>query len=505
MTPPVDRSTPTTTSRRLHDLDALRGFAMLLGIVLHGALSFFPSFWPTQDNTSSYAGPYDELLHAIHGFRMPLFFLLSGFFTSMLWRRRGMGSLVEQRLRRVALPLAIGFVTIVPLMNWVSEKTSADQFDSLVAAAFFQNPTAVDNLLADGIDPDAERGEQGETALHLAALVDNATIAEQLLEGGASAFSLDDDGDTPFAYAYFAGSDDVADLLIEFGFPDIRPPGTDWSDLGGDDGTEWGFGAAALDDELALDSWITSFHHLWFLWFLLWLVAGFLVVAWLVERRERQPGQSGPWPRRVMWSLVPLTLIPQLAMGDGGRFPVFGPDTSTGLVPIPHVLLYYALFFAFGALLYGRRDRAGQLMVETLGRRWWALLPPALVVIFPLALGLTFESDSAWLPASIAQVVYAWALTIGLIGLFRQFLSTERRGIRYLSDSSYWLYLAHLPLIIAAQSWIRDWDLPSGVKFVGLITVVSLILLASYRLFVRYTPVGTMLNGKRTRPVRQNL
>ena len=121
---------------------------MLLGIVLHATLAFFPSFWPVQDNTSSLDGPYDEILHAIHGFRMPLFFMLSGFFTAMLWRRRGLGSLLEQRLKRVALPLLVGLVTIVPLMNWVSERAAADQFDSLLLATLFQNETAVRGFLS---------------------------------------------------------------------------------------------------------------------------------------------------------------------------------------------------------------------------------------------------------------------------------------------------------------------------------------------------------------------
>ena len=62
---------------------------MLLGVVLHASLSFFPGFWPVKDDTATFDGPYDEILHAIHGFRMPLFFLLSGFFTTMLWRQRG--------------------------------------------------------------------------------------------------------------------------------------------------------------------------------------------------------------------------------------------------------------------------------------------------------------------------------------------------------------------------------------------------------------------------------
>ena len=92
-------------TRRLHDLDALRGFAMLLGIALHTALGFLPGLWPVEDSTATWEGPYDDILFVIHGFRMPVFFLMSGFFTAMLWRRRGLGSLLRHRFRRVLLPL----------------------------------------------------------------------------------------------------------------------------------------------------------------------------------------------------------------------------------------------------------------------------------------------------------------------------------------------------------------------------------------------------------------
>ena len=115
-------TTIETPARRWHDLDALRGFAMLLGIGLHAALAFFPLFWPVQDRHASFDGPFDEFVVTVHGFRMPLFFLLSGFFTTMLWRRRGLGSLVWHRVRRIGLPLALGMITVVPAIDWVSEQ-----------------------------------------------------------------------------------------------------------------------------------------------------------------------------------------------------------------------------------------------------------------------------------------------------------------------------------------------------------------------------------------------
>ena len=46
----------------------------------------------------------------------------------------------------------------------------------------------------------------------------------------------------------------------------------------------------------------------------------------------------------------------------------------------------------------------------------------------------------------------------------------------------------------------RAWPLPSHVKFVLLLGVVTAILLLSYQLFVRYTWIGLVLNGPRSRP-----
>ena len=79
-------------------------------------------------------------------------------------------------------------------------------------------------------------------------------------------------------------------------------------------------------------------------------------------------------------------------------------------------------------------------------------------------------------------------------------LSRERPTIRFLSDSSYWLYLAHLPLVVAAQALVQHWRLPSGVKFTLLLAGVTGLLLLTYRYWVRYTWLGRFLNGPRTRP-----
>ena len=111
---PQDSATATTATPRFHELDALRASAMLLGIVLHAAIFLIPGAWD-EEYPHEVSGVYTLVFFAIHGFRMPVFFLLSGFFTAMLWQRRGLRQLGKHRLKRIGLPLIIGCFTILPI------------------------------------------------------------------------------------------------------------------------------------------------------------------------------------------------------------------------------------------------------------------------------------------------------------------------------------------------------------------------------------------------------
>ena len=74
---------------RLYALDNLRAAMMWLGIVLHVAVIYIagPSPLPWRDNQTT---PTADLLMAfIHAFRMPVFFILAGFFVALLIERRG--------------------------------------------------------------------------------------------------------------------------------------------------------------------------------------------------------------------------------------------------------------------------------------------------------------------------------------------------------------------------------------------------------------------------------
>lgn len=110
----------TAPQDRLHYMDHLRALAMLAGVFFHAALAFSPlmqGFFPTADRQSSVW--VDVLAWALHLVRMPLFFLVAGFFAAWVIQRRGGTAFARQRVRRIALPFLVAW----PLV-WLSLSAS---------------------------------------------------------------------------------------------------------------------------------------------------------------------------------------------------------------------------------------------------------------------------------------------------------------------------------------------------------------------------------------------
>ncbi|HWJ95670.1 MAG TPA: acyltransferase family protein, partial [Telluria sp.] len=80
---------------------------MWLGIVLHTAINHTtgPSPLPWRDSQTSPVA--DLILIFIHAFRMPVFFVLAGYFVALLVASRGYRGMLAHRMRGLALPFAI--------------------------------------------------------------------------------------------------------------------------------------------------------------------------------------------------------------------------------------------------------------------------------------------------------------------------------------------------------------------------------------------------------------
>lgn len=105
-----------SAQERLHSLDAVRGFALLAGVVLHATMSFLPGFastgWPISDHSPSV--PLGVSFFVIHMFRMTTFFLIAGYFGRMLFHRLGARAFIRNRGLRIVVPLVVGWIAVFP-------------------------------------------------------------------------------------------------------------------------------------------------------------------------------------------------------------------------------------------------------------------------------------------------------------------------------------------------------------------------------------------------------
>ena len=104
------------TSSRIYGFDALRATAMWLGVILHSIIFFKQNpaeNWPHDQYLFS-AG-LEWLYEFIHSFRMPLFFLVAGYFSKVVIEKSGLNIFVNQRVQRILIPFIIGLIVIVPL------------------------------------------------------------------------------------------------------------------------------------------------------------------------------------------------------------------------------------------------------------------------------------------------------------------------------------------------------------------------------------------------------
>jgi glucan biosynthesis protein C len=363
------------STERLHALDAVRGFALLAGIVFHATVSFLPSpLWIVMDNHPSLA--LALTFHVLHIFRMTTFFFVAGYFAHLTFHRKGARAFVRDRLKRIALPLVVGwpilFASILAVTIW----------GAVVMAHGRPLPP-----------PPPYRFPATFLARGAVVSLDRSGRIRQRVDGVVRALALS--GLLPVVLAAPA--------------------------------------AAAL----------------------------FLTPDW------------------VLWFGIPT------------------PDSS--LVPNAPAATAFATAFFFGWIAH--RDAT---LLETWRRRWPLHLLAALLFtaaglgIVGLAPTIVPETR-LWLKLAYAvcYTLAAWSWTFALVGMALRFLSRFSPVRRYIADASYWLYLVHLPIVMALQVAVSRLDWPWYAKFALIVGVAFPLMFATYALFVRGTFIGAVLNGRR--------
>jgi len=376
---------------RFHSLDNLRAIMMWLGIVLHVAVNHTveQALLPWHDPATSRVA--DLALVFIHAFRMPVFFILAGFFVAMLVARRGFGGMLRHRMRRIGLPL---------LVFWP--------------------------LLFAGV---------GVLAMNYVHLMVRGTLGI-------------DESIMPVDPA--------------------RP--------------------------------VINTMHLWFIYYLLWFCIATALFGSFVNYLPTRfkEAVSRAWFILVSrwWGFL-LLALPLAVVGLPYKW---GLVVSSGsFIPQFNEFVHNGLFFMAGLYVYRHRDA---VLERSANNAWrYALAGMALFMAY-LVVAEIFRADDATtmgvrLGLSLLYNFISWMWSFALIGLFLRYLPDQNRFLRYVSESSYWVYLVHMLGTIGFG--ILLYGMPFGaVTKMGInILATTIAGIASYHVLVRYTPISTLLNGHR--------
>ena len=249
--------------------------------------------------------------------------------------------------------------------------------------------------------------------------------------------------------------------------------------------------------------------HLWFLYYLVVFYVLLLAVRGLfaaLDGAGRAAAIIDKAVRPLLGSyLAPFVLgIPLFAvMGFDVRIVTMGgiPTPDSSLIPQLPALAGFGTAFALGWFVHRQLDLLGEWRKRWIGHLAVGL---ALFLTYQYLPGIKPGTTAAWLPAgwgttpfAVCYILAIWYLSFGVIGAALTFCANESPARRYLADASYWMYLAHLPLVFFLAAAFATVPAHWAIKFPLILALTVGVLLTSYRYFVRYTWIGEILNGRR--------
>lgn len=365
-------------SVRYHGLDALRAFAMIMGVVLHSSMFYVKGIGEGlgYELTGRMMIPMSDTLGLIfffiHTWRMPVFFLLAGFFARLMIQKRGVISLAKNRFLRIMVPLAGGVL--------------------------------------------------------------------------------------------------VYNLVFQFGT-------------------------------------LQELHHLWFLRDLVCMYVLIILIKWLripVSGRVWSSGVTGKLDRifsshaSIWWMMI--WLIPATVIGRPLFFNLINPNNG---LPGP----FFVLGFSYFLMGWFMHRNPGILVV--LSDRWKVYVALGAITFGALMVTLArleqfgtddpgLEAGLLWILGVLSSSLSMFLTIMGFIGGSEAIFRKGSSFISYFVDASYWIYLLHLVLVFVIGAVIlEETDLNPLIAVSVNICVTTLVCVVTYHIFVRYTPVGWVLHGRK--------
>jgi glucans biosynthesis protein C len=388
---------------RIHALDAVRAFALLLGVFFHAAMSFIDVEveslnWAIADGSQS-----DALVIFVgvsHLFRMSLFFFIAGYFAHLVYHRRGAAAFVENRAVRIVVPFIVGWCVIAPLLRII-----------------------------------------------------------------------------------------------------------------------WRWGQARSGGEIAMGLWPSqeqwlsgsvNLTHLWFLYYLMLIYVLFVGLRHVTAERLDRSGNFRRGIDGILRTLIDRRLAPvvlSLPVAFAGAFePSWNagagmPTPDRSLIPELIPIVGYGAVFATGWIFRRSSDLLQLVTARVKSSLWLTLVSLLSTSVLATVLG----TQPNLLPGlmrfltAIAATSLMWYFNLALIGYALKRFAAPSPTTRYVADASYWIYIAHLPVVCALQVLVAHWPLHWTIKYPFIVTVAFVLLFASYHLLVRYSFIGAVLNGRKYR------
>jgi glucan biosynthesis protein C len=341
--------------------DALRVYLLFLGFVFHSLLSYIDTpineLWPYKDK--SHIILFDGIAVLIHSFRMPTFFLISGYFTDKMFQNQNSFIVFKKRIFRLGIPFIIAMITCIPIVN--------------------------------------------------------------------IGFSLSNDVNSVF--------------FIDFIYPKLE----------------------------SSYSRVNSSY----LWFLYYLIIFSLIHLNIIKTKITLFFKH----ISVLLIIISMIIILMFILFFDQQNELNG---SYNFVPKLTSLLGFLLFYISG-IVFSRNNEflttiaKNSIIITFIG-----------TMMFSIYVYLVYKNPIYEVNTNgtnfIIQFIYSFlsvTLTFSTLGLFVRFYKKSFPWIKYFSDSSYFLYLIHLPIIILTVAFLSDCLFSCGVKFIIVLTVsisVSLIL-----------------------------
>jgi len=123
------------TKQREFFLDSIRAYLMLLGIPFHISLIYSSHEWAVNSVVPS--NGLTIFNDVIHAFRMQVFFVISGYFSYMLYERYEPVAWLKVRLERVAIPLVAAF-PLITLPQYYLLRNYTNKFSNWASMDLYQ-------------------------------------------------------------------------------------------------------------------------------------------------------------------------------------------------------------------------------------------------------------------------------------------------------------------------------------------------------------------------------